>query len=69
MKPGFIQPMTIVDTAFLPLPRKNSGILVFVGRTRDQFIDFMDGLNLPDPKKMMEAVPANQQCGNVLAAA
>ncbi|MBF2067015.1 MAG: MBL fold metallo-hydrolase [Calothrix sp. C42_A2020_038] len=37
----------------------------FVGRTRDQFIEFMNGLNLPDPKKIMEAVPANEQCGNV----
>jgi glyoxylase-like metal-dependent hydrolase (beta-lactamase superfamily II) len=40
----------------------------FAGRTRDQFIEFMNGLNLPDPKKMMEAVPANEQCGNVLVA-
>ncbi|MBF2075267.1 MAG: MBL fold metallo-hydrolase [Synechococcales cyanobacterium C42_A2020_086] len=38
----------------------------FVGRTRDQFIEFMNSLNLPDPKKIMEAVPANEQCGNVL---
>lgn len=38
----------------------------FTGRTRDQFIEFMNGLNLPDPKKIMEAVPANEQCGNVL---
>jgi sulfur dioxygenase len=38
----------------------------FVGRTRDQFIEFMDSLDLPDPKKIMEAVPANEQCGNIL---
>ncbi|NJO77356.1 MAG: MBL fold metallo-hydrolase [Cyanobacteria bacterium RM1_2_2] len=38
----------------------------FVGRTRNQFIEFMGSLNLPDPKKMMEAVPANEQCGNVV---
>lgn len=38
----------------------------FVGRNRDQFIEFMDTLNLPNPKKIMEAVPANQQCGKVL---
>ncbi len=38
----------------------------FVGRTRDQFIEFMNGLDLPDPKKIMEAVPANERCGNVL---
>jgi len=40
----------------------------FVGRTREQFIEFMNNLNLPDPKKIMEAVPANEQCGNVLVA-
>jgi glyoxylase-like metal-dependent hydrolase (beta-lactamase superfamily II) len=32
-------------------------------RTRDGFIDFMGSLNLPDPKRMMEAVPANELCG------
>ncbi len=36
-----------------------------VGRTREQFIEFMQGLNLPDPKKIMEAVPANERCGNM----
>jgi glyoxylase-like metal-dependent hydrolase (beta-lactamase superfamily II) len=36
----------------------------FVGRDRDRFIQLMANLNLPDPKKIMEAVPANQQCGN-----
>ncbi|WP_298613277.1 MBL fold metallo-hydrolase [uncultured Thermosynechococcus sp.] len=40
----------------------------FVGRDRQQFIEFMANLNLPDPKKIMEAVPANQQCGRVAAA-
>ncbi|MEM7772959.1 MAG: MBL fold metallo-hydrolase [Cyanobacteria bacterium P01_E01_bin.6] len=35
----------------------------FVGRTRDEFIVLMEQLNLPDPKHMMEAVPANEQCG------
>lgn len=35
----------------------------FVGRDRDNFIQFMASLNLPNPKKMMEAVPANQSCG------
>ncbi len=39
----------------------------FVGRTRNQFIEFMNQLNLPHPKKVMEAVPANEQCGNVTA--
>jgi sulfur dioxygenase len=37
----------------------------FVGRTRDNFIEFMTNLNLPDPKKMMEAVPANEMCGSL----
>ncbi len=35
----------------------------FVGRDRQQFIEFMNNLNLPNPKKMMEAVPANELCG------
>ncbi len=39
-----------------------------VRRTKEQFIEFMDNLNLPDPKKIMEAVPANERCGNVLTA-
>jgi sulfur dioxygenase len=37
----------------------------FVGRTRDDFIKFMGNLNLPDPQKMMEAVPANELCGRL----
>jgi sulfur dioxygenase len=41
----------------------------FFGRSRDEFIAFMNKLNLPNPKKMMEAVPANEQCGNVMAVA
>ena len=40
----------------------------FAGRDRDNFIRFMNNLNLPDPKKMMEAVPANERCGRKLAA-
>lgn len=39
----------------------------FVGRNRQQFIEFMNDLDLPDPKKIMEAVPANERCGNVAA--
>ncbi|WP_016952604.1 MBL fold metallo-hydrolase [Anabaena sp. PCC 7108] len=35
-----------------------------VGKNRDQFIELMANLNLPNPKKIMEAVPANQRCGN-----
>ncbi len=37
----------------------------FVGRNREQFIEFMDNLNLPYPKKIMEAVPANERCGKI----
>ena len=40
----------------------------FAGKDRDNFIQFMNNLNLPDPKKMMEAVPANERCGRKLAA-
>jgi sulfur dioxygenase len=36
----------------------------FAGRSRDQFRELMNSLNLPDPKKMLEALPANEQCGN-----
>lgn len=38
----------------------------FAGRSRNQFIELMKNLNLPQPKKMLEAVPANQHCGRVL---
>ncbi|MBF2005469.1 MAG: MBL fold metallo-hydrolase [Chlorogloeopsis fritschii C42_A2020_084] len=38
----------------------------FVGRSRENFIELMSALNLPNPKKMMEAVPANEHCGNVI---
>lgn len=40
----------------------------FVGKNQAEFIAFMANLNLPNPQKMMEAVPANERCGNVLAA-
>lgn len=40
----------------------------FVGRDRADYIDFMNNLNLPDPKKIMEAVPANERCGRAVAA-
>ncbi|ATS17610.1 Zn-dependent hydrolase [Parathermosynechococcus lividus PCC 6715] len=40
----------------------------FVGRDRQQFIEFMASLNLPNPQKMMEAVPANERCGLAVAA-
>jgi glyoxylase-like metal-dependent hydrolase (beta-lactamase superfamily II) len=35
----------------------------FVGRDRIQFIEFMNNLDLPNPKKIAEAVPANERCG------
>ncbi|MBE7380120.1 MAG: MBL fold metallo-hydrolase [Leptolyngbya sp. SIO1E4] len=34
-------------------------------RDREGFIRFMNTLNLPNPQKIMEAVPANEQCGRV----
>lgn len=37
----------------------------FVGRSRQDFIQFMQNLHLPTPQKMMEAVPANEHCGRV----
>ena len=41
----------------------------FAGRDRDNFIEFMNNLDLPKPKKIMEAVPANKHCGRKLASA
>lgn len=38
----------------------------FAGRSRSQFIQLMNSLNLPFPKKMKVAVPANERCGEVL---
>lgn len=40
----------------------------FAGHSRNQFIELMKNLNLPQPKKILEAVPANQHCGRILAA-
>jgi sulfur dioxygenase len=37
----------------------------FTGRNRQQFIEFMNNLLLPMPQKIMEAIPANEGCGNV----
>lgn len=34
-------------------------------RSRENFITLMNGLNLPDPKRIMEAVPANELCGKL----
>ena len=33
------------------------------GRTRDEFIQLMGSLNLPPPRKIAEALPANERCG------
>ncbi|MFW6357722.1 MAG: MBL fold metallo-hydrolase [Chroococcales cyanobacterium] len=41
----------------------------FVGKDRDRFIEQMNNLNLPNPKKLAEAVPANQECGKVTVTA
>ncbi|AUC60072.1 Hydroxyacylglutathione hydrolase [Cyanobacterium sp. HL-69] len=35
------------------------------GKKRDEFIELMDNLDLPNPQRIMEAVPANQMCGKV----
>ncbi len=33
--------------------------------SRDSFIEIMNNLNLPYPKKIMEALPANESCGEI----
>lgn len=33
------------------------------GKTREQFIALMNGLNLPPPRKLAQSVPANRACG------
>ncbi len=35
------------------------------GKDRSSFIELMNNLNLPNPAKIMEAVPANKECGRV----
>ncbi len=35
------------------------------GKDRATFEDIMNNLNLPNPQKIMEAIPANQECGKV----
>lgn len=35
------------------------------GQSRDSFIELMNSLNLPNPKNIMAAVPANEHCGKV----
>lgn len=41
----------------------------FASRSRQDFINIMDSLDLPSPEKMMEAIPANKRCGQVVIAA
>ena len=38
------------------------------GKTLDEFVAIMNGLNLPRPQKMDTAVPANRECGEVQVA-
>jgi sulfur dioxygenase len=38
------------------------------GKTIDEFVAIMDGLDLPRPKKMDVAVPANRECGEAQSA-
>lgn len=38
----------------------------FSGHNRESFIQLMNGLNLPNPQKIMVAVPANERCGNAV---
>ncbi len=37
----------------------------FLNKTKEQFIEIMNNLKLPNPKKIMEAVSANELCGNL----
>jgi glyoxylase-like metal-dependent hydrolase (beta-lactamase superfamily II) len=38
------------------------------GKTIEEFVAIMDGLNLPRPRKMDVAVPANRKCGEIQTA-
>ena len=38
----------------------------FVGRNQAEFIELMANLDLPVPKKLMEGVPTNEHCGNLV---
>ncbi|MGF1485859.1 MAG: MBL fold metallo-hydrolase [Prochloraceae cyanobacterium] len=46
------------EKQFNPRFTKNKTLI-----SRQEFMEIMNNLNLPNPKKMMEAVPANLQCG------
>ena len=38
----------------------------FIERDRQKFIELMNNLDLSYPQKMMEAIPANQECGKLI---
>lgn len=38
----------------------------FVGKNHINFIELMGNLNLPNPRKILTAVPANQNCGHAV---
>jgi sulfur dioxygenase len=40
----------------------------FAGRSREEFIDFMNRLELPNPKEMMEALSTNDGCDHSMVA-
>ena len=52
----------IYDEPFGEEKKRNSR---FVGRDKTNFIAFINNLNLPNPKKIMEAIPANKNCGKI----
>lgn len=37
----------------------------FANKTKEEFIEIMNNLHLPHPKKLAESVPANLVCGNI----
>jgi glyoxylase-like metal-dependent hydrolase (beta-lactamase superfamily II) len=43
--------------------RERAGNARLTGRTRDEFIALMSHLNLPPPRRIAEALPANERCG------
>jgi hypothetical protein len=47
------QQAVLLKKKFTPPPRR------FTGKSRDEYIYIMNNLNLPDPKMMNIAIPAN----------
>lgn len=45
-------------------PNPHQGLEPPLRRERPNFIELMENLNLPNPQKLMEAIPANQRCGD-----